>query len=130
MLRIKRMALSHFADLVNLSFIDPLVRFCEVALNEWLPMFLGDRTERIMAACTIQRTISIQDHFLNQMFAAAKKEVADSAMILNHASQLPLHLIAPVLEDLLKFVQHDHHARAAFGSNLGRRLKNFFQSRR
>jgi len=41
------MALSHFADLVNLSFIDPLVRFCEVALNEWLPMFLGDRTERI-----------------------------------------------------------------------------------
>ena len=114
MLCIKRMALSHFADLVNLSFVDALDRVREVSLNEWLPVFFSDRPERIMAASAIQRTVSIQHHFLNQVFAAAKKQVADSAMVLNHAPQLALHVIAAVFENLLKFVQHDHDARPAF----------------
>src|SRR5438552_11305655 len=129
MLCIKRMALSHFADLVNLSFVDALDRVREVSLNEWLPVFLSDLPERIMAARPVQRPVSIQNHFLNQVFAAAKKEVADSAMILNHASQLSLHVVAAVFEDLLKFIEDDHDVRSALRGDFGRRLENFLENR-
>ena len=95
------MALSHFADLVNPFPVDCFVGIGKVPLNKWLPMFLCNRPERVMTACTVKRPISVEHHFLNQMFAAAEEQIAHSAMVLNHAPQLPLHVIAAIFEGLL-----------------------------
>src|SRR5437868_14853258 len=123
------MALSHFADLVNPFVVDSLVGIGKVALNKWLPVFLGNRPERVMTACTVKRPISIEHHFLNQMFAAAEEQITHSAMVLNHATQLPLHVVAAIFENLLKFIEYDDHAGAALRRDSYRRFQNFFQDR-
>jgi hypothetical protein len=94
--------------------------------NEWLPFFLSDRAERVMSTRAVKRPIFIEHHLLNQMFAAAKKHVAHASLVLNHAPQLSLCPIAPVLEHLLKFIHHENDVRPAFRTNSSRRFQNFF----
>ena len=63
------------------------------------------------------------------MLAAAEKDVAHVPMILDHAPQLPFHLVVAVFENLLKLVEHHHHVQLALRRNLGRCLQHFIQRR-
>ncbi|MHB8521603.1 MAG: hypothetical protein ACYDH9_12710 [Limisphaerales bacterium] len=101
-----RLSLSQFAYLVDVSLVNALVRIRKAPADERLPMFLGNRPERIVSARPIQRAIAVQHHLLNQMFAAAQEEIAYLPMILNHAPQLPLHVVAVIFEDLLKLIKY------------------------
>src|SRR5882724_6535903 len=114
---------------MNLLLIDPLFRFGEMLFDEWLPMFLCNRPERIMTAGPVEWTILIKNHLLDQMFAATEKNIAHPPMFLSYASQLPLHAIAAVFENLLKFVDHHCNLRPIFCRDARGRLQDFFEDR-
>src|SRR5581483_11970036 len=101
MLGVKWVPLGQIADLMNSLLVDSFFRVGKVLLNEWLPVFLRNRAERIVATGPVKRAALIQDHFLDQMFPAAEKDVTHLAVILNNASKFPLHAIAAVFENLL-----------------------------
>jgi hypothetical protein len=112
---------------MDMLIIDPLFRVGKVLLDEWLPLFLCNRTERVMATGPVKRTVLIQDHLLDQMFAATEKNVAHPPMLLDYASQLPLHTIAAVFEDLLKFVDHYCNLWPIFCRDARGCLQNFLE---
>src|SRR5204862_3715188 len=84
-----------------------------------LPLFLGDRAQRIMSAGAVKRPIFVEHHLLNQVFATAEKDVANAAVILNDAAQPSLNVIAPVLQQLLKLVQDDYDAGLVLRRDFG-----------
>jgi len=51
------------------------------------------------------------------MLAAAEKDIAHMPMILDHAPQLPFHLVVAVFENLLKLVEHHHYVELALRRN-------------
>ena len=120
MLCVKGMSLCQFTDFVNCSFVDPFVRSDEMFPNKRLPLFLGDRAQRIMSAGAVKRPIFVEHHLLNQVFATAEKDVANAAVILNDAAQPSLNVIAPVLQQLLKLVQDDYDAGACSSTRFWR----------
>ena len=48
-----------------------LVCLDEALTNERLPMLLSNGAERVVPAGSIQRTVAIENHFLNNMLTAA-----------------------------------------------------------
>src|SRR5437762_12245998 len=110
MLCVERMSLRQFTDFVNCSFVDPFVRSDEMFPNKRLPLFLGDRAQRIMSAGPVKRPIFVEHQLLNQVFATAEKDVANAAWILNDAAKARLNVIAPALRQLLQLLQDDYAA--------------------
>src|ERR1039458_8977198 len=100
MLRVKRMPLGQFAHLMDESLINALVCIRKALVDERLPIFLGNGSERIMSTGPIKRAVAIQHHLLNQMFAAAQEEVPHLPVILDYAAQFPLHLVVAILQNL------------------------------
>src|SRR5438874_394900 len=111
--------------LVRRSF----VRSDEMFPNKRLPLFLGDRAQRIMSAGAVKRPILVEHHLLNQVFATAEKDVANAAVILNDAAQPSLNVIAPVLQQLLKLVHDDCDAVLVLRRDFGGCFQNFLQHR-
>src|SRR5436190_16494384 len=97
MLCVEWMSLCHLTDLVDCLFIDFFIRVFKMFPNERLPLFFRDRTERVMPARPVKRTIFIEHHLLDQMFAAAEKQVTNAVMVLNYAAELSLYAIASIL---------------------------------
>jgi len=127
MLCVKGMSLCQFTDFVNCSFVDPFVRSDEMFPYKRLPLFLGDRAQRIMSAGAVKRPIFVEHHLLNQVFATAEKDVANAAVILNDAAQPSLNVIAPVLQQLLKLVHDDYDAGLVLRRDFGGCFQNFLQ---
>src|ERR1039457_4029418 len=123
MLRVKRMALGQFANLMNALFADDFIGTVKPFKDERLPVLFGNRSERIVTPGTIH------EHFLDQMLTATEKNVAHLTVVLDDTSQLPLHLIAAIFENLLKLIKHHYDALSALDGNLGRGFENLVQCR-
>ena len=128
-LRIKRMPVCQLAHVMDVLLANDLVAVGEPFADKRVPVLLGDRSERIMSTRPIEGTGAIREHFLDQMFAAAEKDIAHVPMILDHAPQLPFYLVIAVFENLLKLVEHHYHVQIALRRNLGRGFQHFIQRR-
>src|SRR5437867_12556137 len=103
-LGVKWMSLRLLADGMNGPVVDLLVGGGKFFPNEWGPIAFRNRTQGIMAASPVERPSAIHKHLLDQMLAAAEKDVSDVFVILDDAAKFFFHAIVTVFQDLLKLV--------------------------
>ena len=127
MLGVEGMPLREPADDSNGVVVNAFVRSQEAFPDELRPMFLGDRTERIVARGPVQGTRLVEKHLLDQVLAAAQEQIADFGLVLNDASQFAFHQVGIVFQDSLDFVEYDCDAAFFPRGDRGRRLQNFLQ---
>jgi hypothetical protein len=114
MLRVERMASRAFAQQLNDIAVNVLIRILKSLGDKWLPILGFDWPDRIVHRGTVKRTRLIQKHRLQQMLAAAKKNVGNVLVMLDAASKLPLSQLIFVLQDLLKLIKYNHYRFSGF----------------